>query len=142
MFAENIRDGFKIDPVEVQIHPEYDDKYRILDGAHRWHAYKEIGATEISVLIITLDGVDPILYAAKQDIRLAAPDGPFHIVLCRNLAFTYFDMSPQKKVLGRIFDSLLNEGILVIGIHELLPGGITYFRPWISNMGIYRKAFV
>ena len=78
----------------------------------------------------------------SQDIRLAAPDGPFHIVLCRNLAFTYFDISLQKKVLGRIFDSLLNEGILVIGIHELLPDGITYFRPWISNMGIYRKAFV
>jgi len=68
MFAENIRDGFKIDPLEVQIHPEYDDKYRILDGTHRWHAYKEIGATEISVLIITLDGVDPILYAAKKAI--------------------------------------------------------------------------
>jgi hypothetical protein len=68
MFAENMRDGFKIDPVEVQIHPEYDDKYRILDGAHRWHAYKEIGATEISVLIIALDGVDPILYAAKKAI--------------------------------------------------------------------------
>ena len=28
MFAENMRDGFKIDPLEVQIHPEYDDKYR------------------------------------------------------------------------------------------------------------------
>jgi hypothetical protein len=49
MFAEIIRDGFKIDPIEVQIHPEYDDKYRILDGAHRWNAYREIGATEIAV---------------------------------------------------------------------------------------------
>ena len=68
MFAENMRDGFKIDPVEVQIHPEYDDKYRILDGAHRWHAYKEIGATEIPVHIITLDGLDPLLYAAKKAI--------------------------------------------------------------------------
>jgi len=28
-------DGFKIDPIEVEIHPEYSDKYRILDGAHR-----------------------------------------------------------------------------------------------------------
>ena len=46
MFAENMRDGFEIDPIEVQIHPAYDDKYRILDGAHRWHAYKEIGATK------------------------------------------------------------------------------------------------
>ena len=36
MFAENMRDWFKIDPIEVQIHPDYTDKYRILDGAHRW----------------------------------------------------------------------------------------------------------
>ena len=68
MFAENMRDGFKIDPIEVQIHPEYDDKYRILDGAHRWNAYKEIGATEIPVHIITLDGLDPLLYAAEKAI--------------------------------------------------------------------------
>jgi len=68
MFAENIRDGFKIDPIEVQIHPEYGDKYRILDGAHRWHAYKEIGATEIPVHTITLDSLDPLLYAAKKAI--------------------------------------------------------------------------
>ena len=68
MFAENMRDGFEIDPIEVQIHPDYDDKYRILDGAHRWHAYKEIGATEIPVHIITLDGLDPLLYAAKKAI--------------------------------------------------------------------------
>ena len=67
MFAENMRDGFEIDPIEVQIHPEY-VKYRILDGAHRWHAYKEIGTTEIPVHIITLDGLDPLLYAAKKAI--------------------------------------------------------------------------
>ena len=78
----------------------------------------------------------------SQDIRLAAPDGPFHMVLCRNLAFTYFDISLQKEVLGRIFDSLLDGGALVIGIHESLPGEVTYFRTWISNMGIYRKGFI
>jgi len=68
MLAENLRDGFEIDPIEVQIQPEYGDKYRILDGAHRWRAYKEIGATEIPVHIITLDGLDPLLYAAKKAI--------------------------------------------------------------------------
>lgn len=68
MFAENMRDGFKMDPIEVEIHAEYGDKYRILDGAHRWHAYKEIGATEIPVHIIALDGLDPLLYAAKKAI--------------------------------------------------------------------------
>ncbi len=68
MFAENMRDGFEIDPIEVQIHPDHDDKYHILDVAHRWHAYKEVGATEIPVHIITLDGLDPLLYAAKKAI--------------------------------------------------------------------------
>ncbi len=68
MFAENLRDGFEIDPIEVHIHPEYGDKYRILDGAHRWNAYREIGATEIPAHIITLDGLDPLLYAAKKAI--------------------------------------------------------------------------
>jgi ParB-like chromosome segregation protein Spo0J len=71
MFAENMRDGFEIDPIEVQVHPEDGDKYRILDGAHRLQAYKEIGATELPVLIITPDdlgGFDPLLYAAKKAI--------------------------------------------------------------------------
>jgi hypothetical protein len=81
MFAENIRDGFEIDPIEVQIHPEYGDKYRILDGAHRWHAYKEIGATEIPVHVITLDGVDPLLYAAKKTI------GPLNLAACGGMFF-------------------------------------------------------
>jgi len=68
MFAENMRDGFQIDPIEVQVHPEDGDKYRILDGAHRLQAYKEIGATDLPVRNITLDGLDPLLYAAKKAI--------------------------------------------------------------------------
>ena len=68
MFVENITDGFKIDPMEVQVHPDKEDIYRLLDGAHRLNAYKEIGATEIEVRIISLDGMDPLLYAAKKAI--------------------------------------------------------------------------
>ena len=68
MFAENMRDGFEIEPIEVQIHPQDGDKYRILDGAHRYHAYREIGATNIPAVVVTLDSVDPLLYAAKKAI--------------------------------------------------------------------------
>ncbi len=68
MFAENMRDGFEIEPIEVQVHPQDGDKYRILDGAHRLRAYKEIGATELPVHIIRLDGLDPLLYAAEKAI--------------------------------------------------------------------------
>ncbi len=66
--TENMRDGFEIDPIEVQIHPDEDCKYRILDGAHRFAAYKQIGATEIPLYIITLNSVDPLLYAAQKAI--------------------------------------------------------------------------
>ncbi len=68
IFAENLRDGIKFEPIEVQIHPEKEGKYRILDGVHRWNAHKEVGLTDIQVIIKDLKGVDPLLYAAKMAI--------------------------------------------------------------------------
>jgi len=68
IFTENLRDGFPFDPIEVQPHPTKEGKYRILDGAHRWSAYKAIGAKEVSVIIKHLDGIDPLLYAATRAI--------------------------------------------------------------------------
>jgi ParB-like chromosome segregation protein Spo0J len=68
IFAENIRDGFKFDPIEVQTHPDLTGKYRILDGVHRWSAYKAVGTAEPEVIIKNLDGIDPLLYAAKKAI--------------------------------------------------------------------------
>ncbi|HLL05464.1 MAG TPA: hypothetical protein VK539_33150 [Myxococcaceae bacterium] len=29
------------------------------------------------------------------------PEGPFHLVLCRNVAFTYFAPPPQEEVLSK-----------------------------------------
>ena len=68
MFAEHIRDGFKFDPIEVEPVPGNPGKYRLLDGAHRWSAYKSAGVTEIEVIITNLDGRDPLLYAARKAI--------------------------------------------------------------------------
>jgi hypothetical protein len=43
MFAENIRDGIACDPIEVEPCPDRPGFYRLLDGAHRWNAYKATG---------------------------------------------------------------------------------------------------
>ncbi len=51
IFTDILRDGFNFDPIEIQIHPERKGKYRILDGVHRWSAYKEVGLTELEVII-------------------------------------------------------------------------------------------
>ena len=69
IFAENIRDGFKFDPIEVQPDPDRPGKYRLLDGVHRWNAFKAVGVSEIEAIIIKdLDGTDPLLYAAQKAI--------------------------------------------------------------------------
>lgn len=57
----------------------------------------------------------------RQDIRFAMPDGPFDLVLCRNLAFTYFDSATQRRVLDGIARRTVAGGILMIGGHETLP---------------------
>ncbi len=54
----------------------------------------------------------------KQDLRLEAPPGPFDIVLCRNIALTYFVPVLRQKVLAIIADSLIPNGFLVVGAHE------------------------
>jgi len=75
----------------------------------------------------------------RQDIRVEQPQGPFDLVLCRNMAFTYFSEAVQRTVLARIANRLREDGFLVIGRHESLPAGAP-FLPSDRAHGIYRKA--
>jgi chemotaxis protein methyltransferase CheR len=56
-----------------------------------------------------------------QDLRSEAPDGPFDLILCRNVAFTYFEPELQREVLSRLVERLSVPGYLVIGAKERLP---------------------
>ena len=76
---------------------------------------------------------------SRQDIRKERPDGPFHLILCRNLAFTYFDDTMQKEVLSRILGVLVPEGVLVIGRHEDLSSGGQSLVSLNPDLGIFRK---
>jgi len=68
IFAENMRDGFEFEPIEVEADPDRPGKYRLPDGVHRWSAYKTVGVTEPEAVIKNLNGADPLLYAAKKAI--------------------------------------------------------------------------
>ena len=57
----------------------------------------------------------------RQDVREAAPAGPFQAILCRNLVFTYHAEELQRRILDRILERLEPGGILAIGSHEELP---------------------
>jgi chemotaxis protein methyltransferase CheR len=94
---------------------------------------------------LTIDGFcvkpeyrEPVTFAV-QDIREQAPEGPFHLILCRNLVFTYFDEEVQRTTLQKITDRLVPGGALVVGSQESLPEGVAGFDPWPKRLGIYRK---
>lgn len=74
-----------------------------------------------------------------QDIRERAPEGTFHLILCRNLVFTYFDEELQRETLRRLTKSLSPGGALIIGGLESLPEGTWGLEPWLTRTGAYRK---
>ncbi len=77
---------------------------------------------------------------AVHDLRRGAPDGPFDLVLCRNVLFTYFEQELQREVGGRLAASLRPGGALVVGAHEKLPDGLEGLEPWSSLRGVHRRA--
>jgi chemotaxis protein methyltransferase CheR len=74
-----------------------------------------------------------------QDIRSAMPDGPFDIILCRNLVFTYFDDALQRRLLDQIYERLLPRGCLVLGAHERLPTDGVDLAAIGRGLPIYRR---
>jgi chemotaxis protein methyltransferase CheR len=76
---------------------------------------------------------------AEQDVRRAAPAGPFHLILCRNMAFTYLDEAGQRDVLASIVARLVPGGALVVGRGETLPAGVAGLEIWSAKTGIYRR---
>jgi chemotaxis protein methyltransferase CheR len=74
-----------------------------------------------------------------QDVRSEMPDGPFHVVLCRNLVFTYYEESFQLEIARRLADTIFPGGALVVGSHESLPPDKTDFEPWAPHGAIHRR---
>ena len=65
----------------------------------------------------------------RQDIRRDVPEGPFDLVLCRNLVLTYFEPLLQIRIMRNLAARLRCGGYLVIGGHEALPAGMAGFQP-------------
>ncbi len=75
-----------------------------------------------------------------QDVRVTAPEGRFHLILCRYLVLTYFDEALQRRVLARLVDKLEPGGALVVGATERIPAGLGGLVPWSARLRIYRAA--
>lgn len=74
----------------------------------------------------------------QQDIRREMPSGPFHLILCRNLVFMYFDEDLQRRCLKHMLHRLAPRGLLVLGKHDALPDGDWPLAAWDEHKRIYR----
>lgn len=75
----------------------------------------------------------------RQDLCEELPDGPFHLILCRNLAFTYFAEPLQQEIARDILQRLTPGGCLILGTHERLPTGSAAVTADGEVAGIYWK---
>jgi chemotaxis protein methyltransferase CheR len=76
---------------------------------------------------------------ARHDVRDPPPPGPFDLVLCRNLAFTYLDVPGQRAVLAHLAGVLRAGGALALGLHEALPEPADGFAPWPAARAVFRR---
>jgi chemotaxis protein methyltransferase CheR len=75
-----------------------------------------------------------------DDIRTSMPAERFHLLLSRNLVFTYFDEKLQRQILGRLVERLRPGGVLVVGVHERLPDDVSpELQACPSRRGMYVK---
>lgn len=73
-----------------------------------------------------------------EDLRARMPPGPFHLILCRNVAFTYFAPSLQREVLAGLVSRLAPGGLLVIGTRESLPDGGVELERVAGTLPVFR----
>ncbi len=120
--------------------------HRALRGCYHWSSMKELPADwqaeafDVSGEELCLkDEYLTTVSFLVQDLRESVPDGIFQLILCRNLAFTYFDETSQEETLRRLLDKLAPGGALIIGKLENLPKGTTGLQEWFPHSGVYRK---
>ncbi|HYO68662.1 MAG TPA: CheR family methyltransferase [Archangium sp.] len=74
-----------------------------------------------------------------EDLRRSQPEGPFHPILCRNVAFTYFAPPVQCEVLERLEERLVPGGLLAIGAHESSFPGHERLTRAAGALPLFRK---
>lgn len=76
----------------------------------------------------------------QQDLRKDMPPGPFDLVLCRYLAFTYFEAPLQRKIAEGLLARTRPNGFLVLGKRERWPEEVPGVLEERAGLRVYRKA--
>ena len=119
---------------------------RAQQGRYAWGSLKdlpphwvEVGFDRINGDYVVREAFREGIRFVEQDIRYELPTGLFHLVLCRNLVFTYFADSVRRAILTQIATRLVPGGIFLVGNHEALPSESPDFIPCAARQGFFRK---
>jgi chemotaxis methyl-accepting protein methylase len=120
---------------------------RAKEGRYKKSSLKEVSEEILRKFFRIEDGFYILDRSIRESVEFkkhdVLHDGAFSgmdIILCRNLAFTYFSKECQMSVLKKMAVSLKENGHLIIGRDEFLP--LTYptlFVPIFPAEKIYRK---
>ena len=102
-------------------------------------AWRERGFVRSRELYVLRPEHRRLVRFALEDVRAGDPRGPFDLVLCRNVAFTYLAEESQRSVLACLAESLRPGGALVIGLHESLPHPAPQFEQWPGARAVFRR---
>lgn len=136
--------GLRLDILATDIDEELLERARF--ACYRWSSLKELPAGWLEQAFSRQpDGTYRLAERFRTvsfqtgDIRREAPSRRFHLILCRNLVFTYFDESLRIETLSRIRDHLYPGGFLVLGRRETVPEETKGLSPVDGARGIYRE---
>jgi len=105
-----------------------------LPPAWREHAFERRGA-----LFCLREDLRSNVELRREDLLAEPPQQEFDLILCRNLAFTYFSEALERDALDRLASRLRPGGALVVGIHEQLPQPVSEFQAWPDCRAIFRR---
>jgi len=113
--------------------------YRVASLKELPDAWREKAFEKEGLLLRLKQGFRRGVEFEKQDLLEQLPHDRFDLILCRNLAFTYFDSARAQASLERLAGRLRPGGALVTGAHEKLPPG-SPFAEWPGCRAVYRLA--
>lgn len=114
---------------------------------YRKSSLEEIPPEMVNHYFINREGLYMINQFARDNIEffvhniiLDDPIKEMDMIFCRNSVFTYFTLKYQEEALKKIYDNLADNGFLVIGHKEKLPGiSQDMFKPFWSKGCLYKK---
>ncbi len=101
-------------------------------------AWREMAFEMVGAKFALRDSFREGVHFQQRDVRDGLPDDRYHLILCRNLVFTYYDLALQREFLTQLKQRMTAGGMLVVGGHESLPEEEVDFLPWPGAKGIYR----